>query len=60
MGPEDKDAGDLDNSHVSNHHVEGTYDHPITQRGYDGEGGTFHAFTDVDSNGDVGESGFDD
>ena len=51
------DAPKFDNSHVSNHFLKGTYDHAITQKGNIGNN-TFQSWTNVDKNGNVGDSGF--
>ena len=60
-GPEDKDDGDLtmDNSHISSHFINGSEDtHAISQEmAYDGD--SFISYTDVSSDGEVGDSGFD-
>ena len=53
-----KDNGPkMDRSHVSSHFMKGTYESPITQKGYY-QGATFHTFTNVDGNGNVKDSGF--
>lgn len=47
----------FDDSHASKHHIEGSYDHAITQKGSFGDS-NFHSYTDVDGDGNVGDSGF--
>lgn len=47
----------FDNSHASGHFIQGTNNNAITQKGYYGNN-TFQSYTNVDSNGNVGNSGF--
>lgn len=47
----------FDDSHASHHHIQGTYDHAITQKGAYGDS-TFQSWTDVDGDGNVGDAGF--
>ena len=57
--PRDRDLSS-DNSHVSGHGVNSNDDrHEISQE-FDYDGDKFISYTDVDSGGNVGDSGFDD
>lgn len=57
IGNSNNQSPNFDDSHASHHHIQGTYDHAITQKGIFGDS-TFQSWTDVDADGNVGNSGF--